>query len=82
MWRTPFYNPTHKKKNTEEIIYFIKQNRCYFMKYVRGGFEVFPEKYDVKITVLKRLFHKDLVNKYTDNPSAWGPCQKFREGQS
>ena len=43
---------------------------------------MFPEKYDVKITVLKRLFHKDLVNKYTDNPSAWGPCQKFREGQS
>ena len=25
------------------------------------AFEVFPEKYDVKITVLKRLFHKDLV---------------------
>ena len=39
------------------------------------------KKYPVKITVLKRLFHQDLVQQYTSNPEAWGPCQHFQEGQ-
>lgn len=37
--------------------------------------------YDVKITVLKRLFHKDLIEKYTDKPKEWVPCDVFKEGQ-
>jgi uncharacterized repeat protein (TIGR04076 family) len=43
---------------------------------------MFPERYKVKITVLKRLFHKDLVDKYTENPTDWKPCQVFKEGES
>jgi len=42
---------------------------------------MFPERYDVKITVVKKLFNKDLVDKYTDNPAEWKPCQKFEIGQ-
>ncbi|MUM76952.1 TIGR04076 family protein [Pseudodesulfovibrio sp. F-1] len=38
--------------------------------------------HDVKITVLKRLFHEDLVKNYTDNPNSWTPCQLFKEGQT
>ena len=34
---------------------------------------------NVKITVLRRLFHKDLVEEYAD--STWAPCERLQEGQ-
>lgn len=37
---------------------------------------------DIKITVVKKLFHEDLIQKYTDNPSKWEPCEVFHIGQS
>ena len=43
----------------------------------RGTEQSFP----VKITVLKKLFHKDFVDKYTSNPEEWAPCEAFEEGQ-
>ena len=43
--------------------------------------KMFPGRSSVKITVLKRLFHKDLVDQYTDNPQDWESCQHFKEGQ-
>ncbi len=39
------------------------------------------EKQQVKITVLKKLFHKEFVDKYACNPESWTPCQHFEEGQ-
>jgi uncharacterized repeat protein (TIGR04076 family) len=36
--------------------------------------------YDVKITVMKKLFHKDLIDKYAKNPKKWDLCEKFKEG--
>jgi uncharacterized repeat protein (TIGR04076 family) len=33
----------------------------------------------VKITVLKRLHHEDLLTEYAD--SMWTPCDRFREGE-
>lgn len=33
----------------------------------------------VKITVLRRLFHQDVVDEYADSP--WEPCQRFTDGQ-
>ena len=33
----------------------------------------------VKITVLKRLLHEDLLAEYAD--SMWTPCERFREGE-
>ncbi len=33
----------------------------------------------VKITVLRRLFHQDLVDEYADGP--WEPCERFTDGQ-
>ncbi|MBW2003587.1 MAG: TIGR04076 family protein [Deltaproteobacteria bacterium] len=37
--------------------------------------------YKIKITILKKLFHKDLIESYADNPSVWTACQKFKEGE-
>jgi len=34
----------------------------------------------VKITVLRKLYHKDLMEKYTDSGD-WGPCSRFEVGQ-
>ena len=34
----------------------------------------------VKITVLRKLYHKDLVEEYTDSGD-WGPCSRFEVGQ-
>ncbi len=39
------------------------------------------EKHQVKITVLKKLFHKDFVDKYACKPETWTPCRHFEEGQ-
>ncbi len=33
----------------------------------------------VRITVLKRLLHKDMLEKYAD--SHWEPCDRFHEGE-
>ena len=40
----------------------------------------FPSKNGVKITVLRKLYHKDLMEKYTDSGD-WGPCSALQEGQ-
>lgn len=37
--------------------------------------------FDVKITVVKKLFHEDLIQEFSDRPSAWKPCQVFEVGQ-
>ena len=34
---------------------------------------------DVKITVLQRLVHTNLLKKYAD--SIWSPCERLKEGQ-
>lgn len=41
-----------------------------------------PMNYAVKITVLKKLFHGDAIELYTDNPEKWSPCKKFEIGDS
>ena len=40
----------------------------------------FPAFDGVRITVLRKLHHKDLIEKYTDTGD-WGPCSCFEEGQ-
>lgn len=39
-------------------------------------------KHDVRITVLKKLFHKELVRQYASDPPGWGPCDKFEQGDT
>ena len=34
---------------------------------------------EVRITVVKRLFHKDLADQYTT--SEWEPCKRLQDGQ-
>ena len=41
---------------------------------------MFPSQHKVKITVLRKLFHKDLVEQYTDTGN-WTPCSHFEVGQ-
>ncbi len=41
---------------------------------------MFPPKNSVKITVIRKLFHKDLVEKYTDKGN-WTQCSHFEIGQ-
>jgi uncharacterized repeat protein (TIGR04076 family) len=41
---------------------------------------MYPAYDRVKITVLKKLFHEDLVKKYTDTGD-WKSCSRFEEGQ-
>ena len=38
------------------------------------------QSHSVKITVLKKLFHEDLVDQYAANPSSWSPCTHFEVG--
>lgn len=38
------------------------------------------KRYKVRITVLKRLFHKDFMDEYSDWENKI-PCQHFKEGQ-
>ena len=35
------------------------------------------EKHRVKITVMKKHFHEDLVRDYAANPEVWTPCSHF-----
>ncbi len=37
--------------------------------------------FPVRITVLKKLFHKEFVEDYAHDPAAWKPCDHFRVGQ-
>lgn len=36
--------------------------------------------YAVKITVLKKLFHEDVIKEYANTPEKWTPCNKFEVG--
>ena len=38
------------------------------------------QRYQVKITVLRKLFHQDLVDSYAADPECWTPCSHFEEG--
>jgi len=40
-----------------------------------------PEKARVKITVIKIMFNRDLVDEYLVTEPGYGPCKEFREGQ-
>jgi uncharacterized repeat protein (TIGR04076 family) len=35
----------------------------------------------VKITVIKRTVHQDLVDEYLADASGFGPCERYHEGQ-
>ncbi|MBQ4037192.1 MAG: TIGR04076 family protein [Clostridia bacterium] len=35
----------------------------------------------VRITVMKKLFHEELVKEYAAGPEAWTPCTHFEVGQ-
>ena len=40
--------------------------------------ENFPiEKHGVRITVLKKHFHQEFVEKYAANPDVWTECKHF-----
>lgn len=39
-------------------------------------------KYSVRITVLKKLFHEEIIQEYANSPADWTPCDKFNEGDS
>ena len=39
-------------------------------------------KHQVRITVMKKLFHPDLVEAYAANPEIWTPCTMFEVGDS
>jgi len=39
------------------------------------------QQYQVRITVLKKLFHREFIEKFSRNPELWTPCQHFKEGQ-
>jgi uncharacterized repeat protein (TIGR04076 family) len=38
-------------------------------------------RYTVRITVVKRLFNEDMVDKYAEPEGEWAPCQMLKEGQ-
>ena len=39
------------------------------------------KEHQVKITVLKKMFHQEVVDKYAYQPEKWGPCDHFEQGQ-
>ena len=39
------------------------------------------EKHPVRITVLKKHFHQDFVDKYAANPEGWTECERLEVGQ-
>ena len=39
------------------------------------------QKHKLKITVLKKHFHQEFVDKYAANPGAWSECKHFEIGQ-
>jgi len=42
--------------------------------------KMYPARHEVRITIVKKLFHHDLIEKYTDTGD-WGPCSHFEVGQ-
>ena len=38
--------------------------------------------YAVRITVLKKLFHEDIIRDHADNPAGWSPCSVFEVGDT
>lgn len=43
--------------------------------------ELTIRRHRVRITVLKKHFHKEFVQKYACNPESWTECRHFEEGQ-
>ena len=39
------------------------------------------EKHRVRITVLKKYFHREFIDKYAANPEPWTECKKFEVNQ-
>lgn len=39
------------------------------------------DRYEVRITVLKKHFHSEIVHKYAANPERWTECKQFEVGQ-
>ena len=39
------------------------------------------KQHQVKITVMKKLFHQDMVDKYAAQPEKWSQCSHFELGQ-
>lgn len=39
------------------------------------------KQHQVKITVMKKLFHQDMVDKYAAVPENWSQCSHFELGQ-
>jgi len=39
------------------------------------------ERHSVRITVLKKHFHKEFVEKYAAKPEGWTECKQFKVGQ-
>jgi len=40
------------------------------------------ERHQVRITVLKKHFHREFVEKYAANPEGWTECKHFEVGQT
>jgi len=39
------------------------------------------QRHRVRITVLKKLFHQEFVDRFAANPEHWKACTHFEEGQ-
>jgi uncharacterized repeat protein (TIGR04076 family) len=39
------------------------------------------EKHQVRITILKKYFHKEFIENYAANPGSWTECKAFEVGQ-
>ena len=40
------------------------------------------QSFRIKITVMKKLFHADLVEQYAAKPETWSPCSHFEVGDT
>ena len=45
------------------------------------GNDLTIQQHRERITVLRRLFHREFIEKYACNPERWTPCQHFEDGQ-
>ena len=43
--------------------------------------EKLSENHRVRITVLKKHFHREFVEKYAANPEGWTECKHFEVGE-
>jgi len=39
------------------------------------------QEFAVRITVMRKLFHQDLIDDYAYDPQHWRPCDHFEEGE-